>query len=106
MDSASYKFKHTLDGGIQYTEESIISIYPDLQKALYGEYVTFVVPIEFNEYEIRSRYPNRKKSIINLLDYKKIPYRIVQEEVIDGSVKSIRFLINEAPEEKLEIYYD
>lgn len=104
MDNLSYKLN--AHGGIQYTDESIISIYPDLQKALYGEYVTLVVPIEFNEYEIRSQYPNQKKAIKDLLDYKKIPYRTVQEEVIDGLVKSIRFLINEASEEKLEIYYD
>ena len=47
-----------------------------------------------------------KKAIKDLLDYKKIPYRMIQEEVIDGLVKSIRFLINEASEEKLGIYYD
>lgn len=105
MDSQSYTFKYTIEG-IQYTNESIISIYPDLQKAIYGEYVTLVVPIEFNEYEARSQYPNQKKAIKDLLDYKKIPYRMIQEKVIDGLVKSIRFLINETPEEKLEIYYD
>ena len=105
MDNSSYKFKYA-HGGIQYTDEGIISMYPDLQKALHGEYVTFVVPIEFNEYETRSQYPNQKKSIISLLDYKKVPYRMIQEQVIDGLVKSIRFLINETSEEKLEIYYD
>jgi hypothetical protein len=31
---------------------------------------------------------------------------MIQEQVIDGLVKSIRFLINETSEEKLEIYYD
>lgn len=102
MENSGFKFQYA-HGGISYTDEGIISMYPDLQKALNGEYATFVIPIEFNEYEFKSQYPNQKKSIKSLLDYKCIKYRMVPEK---EEIKSIRIFINEQSDKNLEIYYE
>lgn len=90
------------NGYVRYTDNGIISLYPDLRKALNGEYVSFVIPIEFNEYMIGSPKPNQKEKILELLDKKKLNYELSAEKITCGVIQSYRIFINM---DKLENYY-
>lgn len=101
MEESSLTIQYS-NGYVRYTDNGIISLYPDLKKALNGEYVSFVIPIEFNEYMVGSPDPNQKAKILELLDKKKLNYKLSAEKVTCGIIQSYRIFINM---DKLEDYY-